>query len=428
MPGIPTQQPQNNFRSSRDMVDIFMNSIAGIETRGQSDPYTAVNSQTGAHGKWQIMPSNWSNWSRETFGRVVSKTPQNQRQVARNKMLEYYDRFGDWDAVAVAWFAGPNRAERYLQGDESVLNLSDGGTTVRNYIRRARKGLRQHSDVGGATLPSHQRRQLATTHPDQRPQRAEAAESSRQPGPVSGLSYADDPRTQPADAALRNWASYLSNRIANGSRMSLDEVESLPDDWEPEDEPNDGTDLMVTPFGLEDRIDMAGDAARRIFGELGNRAIPERVSLPGDLGVPEDAQLDVDVPPAALDHTNLPEDSAGNMAVDIASQYLGTPYKWGGTNPDRGLDCSGLTQLVYKQMGIDLPRVSRDQAQVGQEVGTLDQARPGDLVAFSSRGQDVGHIGIYVGNGKMLHAPRSGRNVSIDPIGNRNPATIRRVV
>lgn len=114
----------------------------------------------------------------------------------------------------------------------------------------------------------------------------------------------------------------------------------------------------------------------------------------------------------------------GDDVVDTASKYLGIPYRWGGTNPSTGLDCSGLVQLVYKELGYDLPRVSRDQARAGTPVASIADARPGDLVAF---GSPVRHIGIYVGDGRFLEAPRTGDVVKISPM--RNDVTaIRRIL
>lgn len=114
----------------------------------------------------------------------------------------------------------------------------------------------------------------------------------------------------------------------------------------------------------------------------------------------------------------------GARVVAEAEKYLGIPYVWGGTDPDRGLDCSGLVQLVYRNLGVELPRVSRDQANAGQPVASLDQAQPGDLLAFNS---PVSHIGIYVGDGKMIHAPRPGAQVRVEDVYD-TPTAIRRVI
>jgi hypothetical protein len=115
----------------------------------------------------------------------------------------------------------------------------------------------------------------------------------------------------------------------------------------------------------------------------------------------------------------------GDQVVTEARRYLGVPYVWGGTNPDKGLDCSGLVQLVYKNLGVELPRVSYQQATAGTAVtGGLANAKPGDLLAFNS---PVTHIAIYIGDGKMIEAPRPGRNVQVSDVY-ATPTAIRRVI
>ena len=117
--------------------------------------------------------------------------------------------------------------------------------------------------------------------------------------------------------------------------------------------------------------------------------------------------------------------TTGQALIDEARKYLGVPYVWGGTDPQKGLDCSGLVQLVYKNLGIDLPRVSYQQATQGQKVASLDQARPGDLLAFGS--PRVNHIAIYIGDGKMIHAPRPGEKVEVSDVY-ATPVAIRRIL
>jgi hypothetical protein len=89
------------------------------------------------------------------------------------------------------------------------------------------------------------------------------------------------------------------------------------------------------------------------------------------------------------------------------------PYKWGGTDPASGLDCSGFVQQVYEDLGVTLPRVSQDQAKQGRPVKDLASAEPGDLVAF---GDPVDHIGIYVGNNRMIVAPHTGDVVKVQDV------------
>ena len=110
--------------------------------------------------------------------------------------------------------------------------------------------------------------------------------------------------------------------------------------------------------------------------------------------------------------------------VSDARTYLGVPYVWGGTDPAKGLDCSGLVQRVYADLGIDLPRVSQDQARAGTAVPGLAQARPGDLVCF---GTPADHIGIYIGDHKMIVAPKAGDVVKVQDVY-RTPSTIRRIL
>jgi cell wall-associated NlpC family hydrolase len=107
----------------------------------------------------------------------------------------------------------------------------------------------------------------------------------------------------------------------------------------------------------------------------------------------------------------------------VAQQYLGVPYVWGGESPS-GFDCSGLVQYVYGQLGVDLPRTAAEQAQVGQPVAGLADARPGDLLAFHD---PVDHIGIYAGNGLMMVAPKTGDVVKVQPVSDQ-PTAIRRVL
>jgi len=107
----------------------------------------------------------------------------------------------------------------------------------------------------------------------------------------------------------------------------------------------------------------------------------------------------------------------------LSRQLLGIPYVWGGTDPDKGLDCSGFTQYVYKQMGISLPRISNQQARFGKRIG-LNQLQVGDMVAWdnSSRNNGADHIAIYLGNGQIIEAPRPGLSVRIRQLDNDEDA------
>jgi cell wall-associated NlpC family hydrolase len=119
-----------------------------------------------------------------------------------------------------------------------------------------------------------------------------------------------------------------------------------------------------------------------------------------------------------------PTGPIGSDAVSLASSFTGVPYRWGGTDPSTGLDCSGLTQLVFRRLGVQLPRVAADQAKAGTAVASLADARPGDLVFF---GTPAHHVGIYAGNGTMVDAPHTGSTVGVHKLWGR-PSAIRRVL
>ena len=106
----------------------------------------------------------------------------------------------------------------------------------------------------------------------------------------------------------------------------------------------------------------------------------------------------------------------GEDIVALARKYLGTKYVWGGTSPS-GFDCSGLVSYVYAQNGIQLPRVTYNQINVGQSVQP-NKLRPGDLVFFDTDRTKSGpdHVGIYIGGGKFIHAPRPGASVKISSL------------
>ena len=105
--------------------------------------------------------------------------------------------------------------------------------------------------------------------------------------------------------------------------------------------------------------------------------------------------------------------SKGQAIVNTAMQYLGVPYVWGGTSPS-GFDCSGLVQYVCAKNGISVPRVAASQRGAGTYV-SRENLQPGDLVFFS-HGGGISHVGIYVGNGNMIHAPQTGDVVKISSI------------
>jgi cell wall-associated NlpC family hydrolase len=113
----------------------------------------------------------------------------------------------------------------------------------------------------------------------------------------------------------------------------------------------------------------------------------------------------------------------GDAVVADAKKYLGVPYVWGAESMS-GIDCSGLVQATYKDLGISLPRVAADQAHEGTAVPSLAQAQPGDLLTF---GDPAYHIAIYLGNNQLIESPEPGKTVHITDVY-QTPTSIRRIV
>lgn len=120
-----------------------------------------------------------------------------------------------------------------------------------------------------------------------------------------------------------------------------------------------------------------------------------------------------------------PGAATGAGVVAAAEKYLGVPYVLGGEDMS-GMDCSGLVQRVYADLGIEVPRLVSGQMKIGTEVGSLAEARPGDLIVTGG-GE---HILIYAGNNKVIHAPYEGRTVSLVDayMKDADIDTIRRVI
>ena len=143
-----------------------------------------------------------------------------------------------------------------------------------------------------------------------------------------------------------------------------------------------------------------------------------RAALPDSMSLSDRALMlasDINrliVPGARNASSQAPATGRVQSVLSRAFALLGTPYRWGGTSTD-GFDCSGLVGYVFRNaLGIELPRVSRDMAQTGTQV-ERSQLTAGDLVFFSTHSRGVDHVGIYVGDGKFLHAPRTGRDVTV---------------
>ncbi len=166
-----------------------------------------------------------------------------------------------------------------------------------------------------------------------------------------------------------------------------------------------GSPAFAAPFMGADSADQmaAGSASQSL---VGSALAPERTML---------SAADVNQLIEASQAVAGDKEPTGRIQALLqrAMGLLGTPYRWGGTSPDSGFDCSGLVNYVFRTtLGIELPRVSREMASNGEKVERA-ALTAGDLVFFGRRGTRVDHVGIYVGDGQFVHAPRSGRDVTV---------------
>jgi hypothetical protein len=109
---------------------------------------------------------------------------------------------------------------------------------------------------------------------------------------------------------------------------------------------------------------------------------------------------------------------SSTRVIGTAEQYLGVPYKWGGSSPASGFDCSGYVKYVYGRQGVQLPRTSREQAGAGVKVSPrVASLRQGDLMLFAEPREPISHVAIYAGGGRIIHSSSSGGGVRYDDLG-----------
>jgi cell wall-associated NlpC family hydrolase len=102
----------------------------------------------------------------------------------------------------------------------------------------------------------------------------------------------------------------------------------------------------------------------------------------------------------------------GAIAARTAERFVGIPYRWGGDTVVDGMDCSGFVRAVYNLCGVNIPRTSREQYRVG-DVVAKDELKDGDLIFFGPSADEITHVGIFVGGGRFVHAPRRGDDIKV---------------
>jgi cell wall-associated NlpC family hydrolase len=135
---------------------------------------------------------------------------------------------------------------------------------------------------------------------------------------------------------------------------------------------------------------------------------------PAELAGLDDAAAAIDrhAPRRHAPKRAVPKRTVGERAAAIAVKEVGVPYRWGGTSPAAGFDCSGLVYWAYGRLGIEVPHSSYALWDQGRQIAR-SKMKAGDLLFFSG----LGHVGIYIGRGRMVHAPHSGTTVQVVSLG-----------
>ncbi|MBR8742432.1 NlpC/P60 family protein [Nocardiopsis sp. MG754419] len=186
-------------------------------------------------------------------------------------------------------------------------------------------------------------------------------------------------------------------------------------------------DLNYLSDAQQAQLDDFGDSSERLFAlkdeaekslEEAEEALDEAEEAKDEVeSAIEEQQELLEQFPDADASTEGADDSGGqahtgsgnaSSALDFAYSKVGVPYVYGGTGPN-GYDCSGLVQASWRAAGVNLPRTTYAQAEVGTRINDMSALQPGDIMFFSG----VGHNGLYAGNGQMVHAPRTGRNIEV---------------
>lgn len=226
-------------------------------------------------------------------------------------------------------------------------------------------------------------------------------------------------------AAAEAAAAEEAARAEAEAEAEYDEDESEDDEYvENEDSEEDGTEDIDEEGG---EYDDSEDGSYDESDESGNDGVENEANNSNDGEESDNNEESGEESDGSREENSSSSGSSysggsGSSVVDYATQFVGNPYVWGGTSLTNGADCSGFVQSVYNNFGVSLPRTSYEQQNAGREV-SYSEAQPGDLICYG------GHVAIYMGNGKIVHASNSRDGIKVsDNAAYRTILSVRRLV
>ena len=209
----------------------------------------------------------------------------------------------------------------------------------------------------------------------------------------------------------------------SGSESSTEETSSESEsESSTEQTPSESTDPAETESASQQPSESTTETAGTGETATGSEstAVESSAEQPSSESAAAAETESVQAASAAASHTTT--SSAGSSVAEFALQFVGNPYEYGGTSLTNGADCSGFVMSVYENFGVSLPHSSSADRNVGTEVeGGLSNAQPGDIVCYS------GHVGIYIGNGEIVHASTEETGIKVSDADYRTPITVRRI-
>ena len=209
----------------------------------------------------------------------------------------------------------------------------------------------------------------------------------------------------------------------SGSESSTEETSSESEsESSTEQTPSESTDPSGTESASQQPSESTTETAGTGETATGSEstAVESSAEQPSSESAAAAETESVQAASAAASHTTT--SSAGSSVAEFALQFVGNPYEYGGTSLTNGADCSGFVMSVYENFGVSLPHSSSADRNVGTEVeGGLSSAQPGDIVCYS------GHVGIYIGNGEIVHASTEETGIKVSDADYRTPITVRRI-